>query len=567
MKSLFRFVFISFSAAFLLSSCAKKNELGKMIPKNAMFVAHLDVKSLRAKLSWDEIKQTSWYQKISGDSTINTWQKKLLDNPENSGIDLNSSVVFFVAKDAGTEGEIILEGSVKSASDFEQFNKNLDSTATEKKDGDLNVLVLKNESVVTWNDTHFVYAFDAGSARSKLPSMPGLANQGNMSTLVDKSVSLAAYSKKLFSLQSDSSLEKNEKFANLIKEAGDIHAWINTEEIVNGSGGLGMLGMLKLDVFFKDNISTYTVNFDNGKIDITQKGYAGKDFSDFLQKYSGGSLNTDMIKTVPSQNVFGAMALNFKPEAIKELIKLTGMDGMLNNYSSQIGFNLDDFVKANKGDLLVAVTDLKMKKDSVSYNDGGESRYTAFTKPDMNFLFSVSIGDKPSFQKILDAGKKISGQMGVNDTSIAYGQNDKLFAVSNKQHFLNDYLAGNANNKFDFLDKMSGQPVGAFIDIHKILTVVSEEIKSNDDTTIMNESLKLWNNIYMKAGQFKDGAITGNTEINFIDQNTNSLKLLNHYFDVIAKTEMAKEEKEKTGMAPAIDSTMMAPMIDSAVQK
>ena len=43
-------------------------------------------------------------------------------------------------------------------------------------------------------------------------------------------------------------------------------------------------------------------------------------------------------------------------------------------------------------------------------------------------------------------------------------------------------------------------------------------------------------------------AITGNTEINFIDQNTNSLKQLNHYFDEIAKVEMAKKEREKSEM-------------------
>ncbi len=190
--------------------------------------------------------------------------------------------------------------------------------------------------------------------------------QNNMTPLVDNTVALSAVCKNLFSLKSDSSLEKNEKFTDLLTEKGDIHAWINTEEIMKSSGSLGMLGMLKLDVFLKDNISTYTVNFDNGKIDVKQKGYAGKEFTDFLKKYSGGNINTDMIKTIPSQNVFGVLAMNFKPEGIKELIKLTGMDGFLNMYTGQMGFNLDDFVKANKGDITLAVTDFKMNKDSLA---------------------------------------------------------------------------------------------------------------------------------------------------------------------------------------------------------
>jgi hypothetical protein len=408
------------------------------------------------------------------------------------------------------------------------------------------MLTLKDKNVVAWNDQHFTYVINAGSARAKFNSMDNDNGQVSMAPVVDKSIALSAVCKNLFSLKSDSSLEKNEKFTDLLSEKGDIHAWINTEEIMKSSGSLGMVGMLKLDVFLKDNISTYTISFDNGKINVKQKGYAGKEFTDFLKKYSGGNINTDMIKTIPSQNVFGVLAMNFKPEGIKELIKLTGMDGFLNMYTGQVGFTLDDFVKANKGDITLAVTDFEMKPDN-------------FMKPDLNVLFSVAIGDKPSFQKLVDAGKKLSNQMGVgNDTSISYGQNDKVFVISNHQHFLNDYLAGNSNNKYDFMDKFSGHPINIFVDIHKILTVVSAEKKSNaDDELIMNESLKLWNNIYMTAGDMEKDAVTGNTEINFIDQNTNSLKQLNHYFDEIAKVVMAKIERQKSEMKP--DSLMIPP--------
>jgi hypothetical protein len=236
-------------------------------------------------------------------------------------------------------------------------------------------------------------------------------------------------------------------------------------------------------------------------------------------------------------------------------------------YAGQMGFNLDDFVKANKGDIMLALSDLNLQNMSTQ-NSGDSSLKYSFKKPDMNFIFSVSIGDKASFQKLVEAGKKITGEMGkADDTSIAYGQNDKIFAVSNHQHFLNDYLAGNANNKYDFIDKLSGHPIGLYIDIHKILTTVTSEKETKpDDKLIMDESLRLWNNIYVTGGDFKDGAMTGNTEINFIDQNTNSLKQLNHYFDVIAKTEMAKKEKEKSEMNKT-DSLIMPPPIDTVGHK
>ena len=155
-----------------------------------------------------------------------------------------------------------------------------------------------------------------------------------------------------------------------------------------------------------------------------------------------------------------------------------------------------------------------------------------------------------------------------NDTSIAYGQNDKVFAISNHQHFLNDYLAGNASNSFDFLSKLSGHPIGFFLDIHKLLSTIAgnSSINDEDEKVVLNESLSLWKDIYVTGGDFKDGGITSSTEVNFMDQNTNSLKQLNHYFDVIAKTIMDKMEKEKSGMNN-IDSLIVPPPMDTVGHK
>jgi hypothetical protein len=569
MKSLLRFTLILFMAAFLFSSCSKKNEEGKMIPKDAMFVLHLDTKSLRQKLPWDDIKQSNWYhtllqefQKENGNT--NEGIKKIFENPENTGIDLDGGLVLFAQKESGNDHDAIVEGLVKDAKNFEQFNKYIDSSSVIKTDGDLKMLTLHRNCVVAWNDKHFVYAINPHSAASSFTGLTD-SSQNNMAPLVDNAVALSQVCKNLFSLKSDSSLADNEKFTDLIKESGEVHTWINAEQITKNSSGLGMLGMLgmlKLDVFLKDNISTYTVSFDNGKISIKQKGYAGKEFSDFLQKYSGDNINSDMLKNIPSQDVTGVFAMNFKPEGLKELIKLTGMDGMLNGQISQMGFNLDDFVKDNKGDIMFTVTDFKMKKDSFSYKDenGNTTSSTSFSRPDANYLFSVAIGNKPSFQKLVEAGKKIGNEMRT-DTSVSFGQNDKLFAISNHQSFVNQYLAG-SSNKFDFIDKLTGHPIAFYIDIHKILSVLSGEKKDPNDELIMNESLKLWNNISYTGGEFKQGGMTGTIEINFVDQNTNSLKQLNHYFDEIAKVEMAKKEARDNSETKT-DSIIAPPAIDT----
>jgi Domain of unknown function (DUF4836) len=537
--------------AFTFSSCSKKNEVGKMIPKDAMFILQLNTKSLMSKVPWQDVKQTSWFKKASENSGTEQWVTKILDNPENSGIDLDEGLVFFAEKnETAPDGILVLEGSVKNESDFSQFNKNLDSTQSVKTDDGISIEAIKDAGVVGWDGKHFAYVFSAANAKSKLNSMNPMSNQGNMAPLVDQSVALSTACKNLFSLKTDDNMEKNEKFSNLLKETGDMHAWINSEEIMKSSAGLGMMGMLKLDVFFKDNISTYTVNFDNGKVDITHKGYAGDELMSFLKKYKGNGINTDMITTIPSGDIDGIVALSFKPQGIKQLVQMIGLDGMMNSYSGKLGFTLDDFAKANKGDVMISFSDLNL----TSQGTGMDSQ-----KPDVNILFSVGIGDKASFQKLLDAGKQLGGTIGTNDTSIAFGQNDKYFAISNHQQFLNEYLAGKSQEKFEFMNTLSGHPIGTFIDIHKILTAFSTNSHLDpDEDSIMDASLRLWKNLYAYSGDIKDDATTGVTEINLMDQNTNSLKQLSQYFDKIATIAMAKISEEKAKES-ATDSLILTP--------
>ena len=106
-----------------------------------------------------------------------------------------------------------------------------------------------------------------------------------------------------------------------------------------------------------------------------------------------GKVNNDMIKDIPSQNVFGVLATSFKPGTLVALIRLAGVDGVLNTYAQQMGFSLDDFSKATNGKMMLAVSDFKMKADSFNDKDdsGNEIGTGKFNKPDVKFIFSVGI--------------------------------------------------------------------------------------------------------------------------------------------------------------------------------
>ncbi|MEO9004341.1 MAG: DUF4836 family protein [Ginsengibacter sp.] len=383
-------------------------------------------------------------------------------------------------------------------------------------------------------------------------------------TAEDRSSQLSAICKTLFSLKSGTSLEGNGPFSSLLKEKGDIHIWQNNEEIIKSAPSTGMLSMLKLDAFTRDNILTYTIGFDNGKIDIGQNAYVSKELSDVLKKYMGSSINKDMIKNIPSSNVFGILALNFKPEGFKELIKLTGTDGLVNMYAQQMGFNLDDISKATNSDWLLAFSDFKMGNDSLKYKNGmaDDSEGNGFRMPEFKYIISVGIGDKSSLQKIINAVAKMGSQTG-NNPMANYVMNDKTFAIGNTVSFANQYLSG-SNNEFDFINQFSGHPVGFFIDIHQFLSGLSSmPVNDQNEKDFLDKSLNTWKNIIASGGEFKDNGFRFHTEINFVDLQTNALKQLNNYMDEIYKISEARKQQSNK----KLDSLLTPPPSDTVRPK
>lgn len=544
-----------------LASCGKTNNAVKMIPGDAFMVVHFNAKSLLSKLSWEEVKKTSWFTELYNDTGTTAFTKKLMDDPAASGIDLDAALFFFIQKGTGNKAQLVFEGNIKDAAAFEAFNKTLNENSAVSRDGDVALLALENEAVVGWNKEKFAYVLNT-------PDLPAKANYPldsiNLNTkLTSPAQDLSQACKRLFALKTDSSMAKNEKFSDLLQEEGDIHSWQNNEEMVKSSGVMGMLGMIKLDVFLKGNITTATAGFNNGKIDIKQKFYVSPELTDVLKRNGGGKVNTDMIKSIPSQNINGLLAIHFKPEGLREIIKLTGMDGLINQFLSQQGFTLEDFVKANNGDVIFAVTDFSLSK-GLAPLEGKALQDTAFfsIKPGANYLFSIGVGDKPSFDKLMAAGKKIGGDL-PPQAGIYFANNDKVFAIGNSQQFVTKYLSAGKSN-FDFVDKIAGNPVALFVDLQKILlSASSQALKDSSYKAVMDESVKIWQNVYSTGGEYKDDAFVMNSEINFMNKSANSLRQLNGYFDRISKVMIKKirENVPDTLYPPLsnLDSTALQP--------
>ena len=538
-------------AVLLFASCSKKtNKQGRYIPSDAGVVVLVNGEALNAKLPWAEIKNNEAFKKMIADTGVSSFTKSLLENPENSGVNIKADLILFVVKDT-TGGYTAVEGSINDEAKFKTMLASAIKNGKEtSKDGF--TYFADEKTSVAYNKEKFVVTINTPevSNMDKAISNP----MGMDTVLADVPVVVSTrdmniVSAAILNLKEDASLAKNEQFSGLMGEKGDAHFWFNAKTFSPTTVLSGIGAMANLSKLYDGAITTATVNFENGKIKLDAKSYGGKEITDLYKKYSGSDFDKNMVKNIPSKNLAGLFAFNFKPEGVKEFLRLLNMDGLVNLGAAQAGFNLDDFVKANKGDILIAVTDVR--QDSTT----GQAA---------DFIFAASINDKTSFNKIIDAGKKFGGPMMGGNNKFAYNVNDKYFVFTNNKTVTDTYITGTANTSFEFMDKISGGPFGGFVNFQYIFNNMKPKVTSDSlDVEMYNASVKMWDNLLISGGNFKDGGITQHWEVNMMDKNTNSLKQLNGYLGTLSVIQEKKKANNNIAwmnddmMAPTMDSTMM----------
>ena len=526
---------VSFAAIFFMSSCSKKsNTQGRYIPSNAAIVLHVNAGSLLEKLPWEEVKQNDLFIKLYADTSLSSFVKSAMDNPENTGIDTKKDLIFFMVKDS-TGGYLAFEGTVKDAAKFKTYNTAALKNATASEKNGIQFLV-SERTTVTWDKDKFIVIADAPEV-SRINDLDKIMKDDSVKIALPKMASTRdgiATATLLYSLAEDNSMAENEKFSELVNTKGDMHFWVNSEAIYQGTPntpGMAALGMLNISKLYQGSYATGTVQFENGKIDVALKSYAGKEMTDLIKKYSGTKINSEMVKRLPAKDVAVFLAMNFKPEGIKEFAKLIGIDGLVNMGAAQFGFNLDDFVKANKGDIVFSISDIV--KDTSG-------------KTNAAVLFAASKGDKASFDKLVAAGKKFGGgKSGTGAPNFYFNQDDKYFSIGTKKEYIDQFVAKEGDSKFDFFDKISSGPIGGYVNLQYIMASLRDQAsKDSLGLAALDASLKVWDNIIMNGGEFKNGGITQHFEINLVDKTTNSLKQLNKYARVMANIVRQKEKQE-----------------------
>lgn len=556
MKSIIKNLTSFILLALLISSCGKK-AADVLIPENAAMVFHINAASLGSKLTWNEIKNSDMFKMADKEGPSDELKRKLLDNPETSGIDLKGDFYIFIEM-RGNNAYVVVQGKLKDVKAYETMITKAGKNKEIKKAGSMSYTGDEN-GLVTWNNDRFIIVSQSDNFQRRNNDFFG---EGRMEKKITLD-SVLKYAKDLYSLKKGSSMGNDSRFASLMNEKGDMHFWINTGLLFQNSMPMGLGGLFKASSLLEGNASGYTLNFDNGKITASTKSWFSKELGAVMKKFKPGNLNTDMLKRISGQNVSVVVAMNYPPEGLKELLKLFGVDGLVNGFMGEVGLSIDDFVKANKGDLLFAVSDFAVKDKQMSFGSDSTSNFSYSTpQPDANILFATSINDKPSFDKIADVLKSELSKNGDTEeiSKIKYTIKDNWFICGNTQESVDDFAAGNKTDHA-FISKISGHPVGAYIDLQKILRGIQTKEAVGLNKILSGEG-NIWDNIIFYGGEMKDDAATGYFEVNMIDKNTNSLKQLHNFFNTMAKAFMNTRDFDMGDREyPALDSTMFTPPV------
>jgi hypothetical protein len=123
------------TVSLFIFSCSKSNEEGRFIPGDAALAVIVNGQSITEKLPWTEVKNNPLLQEAIADSAISATVKKILNDPNNTGINTKTNMVLFMKKDS-TGAYLSFQGKISDKELFRTFNLEVNKGAKEEiKDG------------------------------------------------------------------------------------------------------------------------------------------------------------------------------------------------------------------------------------------------------------------------------------------------------------------------------------------------------------------------------------------------------------------------------------------------
>jgi hypothetical protein len=294
--------------------------------------------------------------------------------------------------------------------------------------------------------------------------------------------------------------------------------------------------------------------FEEGKIIAKSVTHTNPLLSSILKKYAGPTVNTDLIKTFPSQNINAIVMASFNPAIFGGVLKELEVEGFVNEFLKKSGVSAAELYGAIKGDIAVVVSDLgvgmtepQTRKDELSL---------VVKKPMGKLIINIPAGKPESFKKVMDkitargfAVKKgneyksgdLFGQMGIYMVANEQGIIIASDSVTYAQYKSNNSKA-TINN--EALNYFKGKSTVIYIDVANTLNGFIKDASGGyyNSLTTAKSTIK---DIMGSSENFSDNSISSVLEINMQNQKQNSLVTLVSLFTNIAVDTRAVARREK----------------------
>gem|GEM_PF-6646083 len=482
------------SMAFISCTNSKTKEL--TVPKDVSTVVHLNGSSINSKASWKDLMQADWFRRRK-QMTTDSFDKQLMEDPEKSGVDLKSDFIYFTHKRDFTTYSVF-EGSLKDASDFETLLNKKNAGKKTEDGGAFKFMLIDKSDIISWSDSKFIYISGEQSIGA------------NTSVSID---SLKAYATSLYDLKKENSIESVDNYSSLLKEPGDIHFWSSSADALSNFQ-FGPVPLIAASAMMQGSITAGTINFENGKLVIKSKQYLNSTLSKLIQNYSARPLSDSLLQHVP-QGASIVMAMNYHPQLIRDFLKVSGTESTTNKFLQDYNLSLDDLLRQSNGQILMTASELGPQV--TTENDEMADDIFPFGG---NLLFATSVNSDSEFKKLGSTIKEVF------PTAAIQVQNHWFF-VGNSTATINQFFS--ANNNPAVSEKLSGHPLGIYIDIQKGLQQWNVHGLDSALLQQINLSKSFWSDITSTGGEFKNGSVNFETIVNLVDKSTNSLRQFAKY--------------------------------------
>lgn len=541
---------------FTIVSCNKIPNHAKYVPKNAIVVMTVDMDKLSKKLIWNVLTGSEVFDEMQKDIK-NEESKKAMKDFSNIGIDPTSSIYVFYTGDMKGDGHPCMVAAMKDAGKFESFlSKNYPQLKIEDNKN-YKSCVVENKFLLSWNKEAAIGTVVSGSFSANQMLDDTVSAEGIMmppaNTPATDATKDKAYLAELFSLSGENAITANSNFKKLQNDGHDWAWWINYEEIYKQNKDLnsGELKAFIKDEYFQDAALACGFDFEKGAIETEMDYYFSKQLASIYKKYGVDNIDESLVNNIPSKDISVLICYNLKPKMIEEFLKEFKLDGLASLGLMAIGTSLETIMNAFTGDMVFALTDMKMKaKDSLN----NEMMYSSNT-PDFNMTYAMGINDASSFETLLAKGVKQEMLIkNGNSYTMPHVENailiyDKTRMVySNEKTMAQQFMDKKGNAKeglpADAWKNMRSNPISVYADIRKILNAIDMNPASEQERQLVEEVKNMFTYAQLYGGKMKGNANHLEGYLNFSNKDENAMIQLINLAMKVKKAEDAKKNQQ-----------------------